>query len=214
MVSGKTRASSRAPAQARPRDSKGAGGEPRASSSIRCRSPIRSTPHSTCTRPTPSLLRRHCPLAGGSRSARGRCPSSGAAIGVRQATTEPRSTNFSDSVVEPALSPDGTMLAFIRGPRTFTTLGQVHVMRLPDGEPRPVTTDDRLNGICSLVGWLERRLHAGRRELGVGYVARARRGWGTYAAPAECFGPELDWPTADAVLGAQGRAPYGHRHRR
>ena len=61
-------------------------------------------------------------------------------------------TNFSDSVVEPALSPDGTMLAFIRGPRTFTTLGQVHVMRLPDGEPRPVTDDDRLK-LAPVFSW-------------------------------------------------------------
>jgi Tol biopolymer transport system component len=53
-------------------------------------------------------------------------------------------TNFSDSVVEPSLSPDGEMLTFIRGPRTFTTMGQVYVMRLPDGDPRPLTDDDRM----------------------------------------------------------------------
>jgi Tol biopolymer transport system component len=53
-------------------------------------------------------------------------------------------TNFSDSAVEPALSPDGSLLTFIRGPRTFTTMGQIYVMRLPDGEPRPLTSDDRM----------------------------------------------------------------------
>lgn len=53
-------------------------------------------------------------------------------------------TNFSDAAVEPALSPDGAMLTFIRGPRTFTTLGQVYVMRLPAGEPRQLTHDDRM----------------------------------------------------------------------
>ena len=53
-------------------------------------------------------------------------------------------TNFSDAVVEPALSNDGTQLAFIRGPRTFTTLGQVYVQSLPDGPPRQLTSDDRM----------------------------------------------------------------------
>ena len=53
-------------------------------------------------------------------------------------------TNFSDSVTEPALSADGQLLTFIRGPRTFATLGQVYVMRLPDGEPRALTDDNRV----------------------------------------------------------------------
>jgi serine/threonine protein kinase len=51
-------------------------------------------------------------------------------------------TNFSDSVVEPALSPNGELLTFLRGPKPFTTLGHVYVMRLPDGElvSSPLTT--------------------------------------------------------------------------
>jgi len=53
-------------------------------------------------------------------------------------------TNFSDSVVEPALSGDGKQLAFIRGPRTFTTLGQVYVQSLPEGQPRQLTADSRM----------------------------------------------------------------------
>ena len=53
-------------------------------------------------------------------------------------------TNFSDSATEPALSADGQLLTFLRGPRTFTTLGQVYVMRLPDGEPRALTDDNRV----------------------------------------------------------------------
>jgi serine/threonine protein kinase/Tol biopolymer transport system component len=53
-------------------------------------------------------------------------------------------TNFSDSVTEPALSANGQLLTFIRGPRTFATLGQVYVMRLPDGEPRALTDDTRV----------------------------------------------------------------------
>jgi serine/threonine protein kinase len=50
-------------------------------------------------------------------------------------------TNFSDSVVAPALSPDGRMLAFIRGASTFWGRGDVYVKLLPDGEPVQLTHD-------------------------------------------------------------------------
>src|SRR6185369_16544558 len=36
-----------------------------------------------------------------------------------------------DSATQPALSPDGRMLAFIRGPGTFTTSGQIYIKLLP-----------------------------------------------------------------------------------
>jgi Tol biopolymer transport system component len=51
-------------------------------------------------------------------------------------------TNFADSATSPALSPDGKLLTFIRGPLTFFSPGQVYVKRLPDGEPMQLTTDD------------------------------------------------------------------------
>jgi serine/threonine protein kinase len=50
-------------------------------------------------------------------------------------------TNFSDSVVAPALSPDGRMLAFIRGENTFMGPGDLYVRILPDGEPVRLTRD-------------------------------------------------------------------------
>jgi len=50
-------------------------------------------------------------------------------------------TNFADSAVSPALSPDGSMLAFIRGPSAFFGPGQIFVKRLPDGEPLQLTND-------------------------------------------------------------------------
>jgi Tol biopolymer transport system component len=46
-------------------------------------------------------------------------------------------TKFPDSVSEPALSPDGRMLAFIRG----YGFGQVYIKILPDGEPAQLTHD-------------------------------------------------------------------------
>lgn len=52
-------------------------------------------------------------------------------------------TDFTDSAVQPALSPDGRMLAFIRGGDTFMTPDQIYVKMLPDGEARRVTDDSR-----------------------------------------------------------------------
>jgi dipeptidyl aminopeptidase/acylaminoacyl peptidase len=52
-----------------------------------------------------------------------------------------RLTNFPDSVSQPALSPDGRMLTFIRGRDTFISPGQIWVKMLPDGEPVRLTHD-------------------------------------------------------------------------
>ena len=51
-------------------------------------------------------------------------------------------TNFADSATSPALSPDGRMLAFIRGESTFFGPGQIYVKLLPDGEPVQLTHDN------------------------------------------------------------------------
>ena len=50
-------------------------------------------------------------------------------------------TKFPDSVTQPALSPDGRMLVFIRGDSTFVGPGQLYVKILPDGEPVQLTHD-------------------------------------------------------------------------
>ena len=50
-------------------------------------------------------------------------------------------TDFADSVTSPALSLDGRMVAFLRGPDTFTTEGEIYVKVLPDGEPLQLTRD-------------------------------------------------------------------------
>jgi Tol biopolymer transport system component len=50
-------------------------------------------------------------------------------------------TKFPDSVSQPALSPDGRMLAFVRGAGTFIAPGQIYVKILPDGEPVELTHD-------------------------------------------------------------------------
>jgi eukaryotic-like serine/threonine-protein kinase len=50
-------------------------------------------------------------------------------------------TSFTDSAVSPTLSPDGRMLAFIRGASTFQGPGDVYVKLLPNGEPVRLTQD-------------------------------------------------------------------------
>src|SRR5580704_10268891 len=50
-------------------------------------------------------------------------------------------TFFTDAAVYPALSPDGRMLAFIRGENSFFGPGQVYVKILPDGQPKQLTND-------------------------------------------------------------------------
>ena len=52
-------------------------------------------------------------------------------------------TNFTDSAVAPALSPDGKMLAFIRSDNWFLTRDQIYVKLLPNGEPVQLTRDSR-----------------------------------------------------------------------
>jgi Tol biopolymer transport system component len=50
-------------------------------------------------------------------------------------------TNLPDSVSQPALSPDGRMLAFLRGPNTFAGQSELYVKLLPDGEMTQLTRD-------------------------------------------------------------------------
>jgi eukaryotic-like serine/threonine-protein kinase len=53
-------------------------------------------------------------------------------------------TDFTDSATAPALSPDGRMVAFIRGSAGFLSPDQVYVKMLPNGEARQLTDDPRL----------------------------------------------------------------------
>jgi len=60
-------------------------------------------------------------------------------------------TKFPDSVSQPALSPDGRMVAFIRGESTFFGPGQIYVKILPDGGPVQLTHDnlDKMSPVFS-----------------------------------------------------------------
>jgi serine/threonine protein kinase len=50
-------------------------------------------------------------------------------------------THFADSATSPALSPDGRLLAFVRGSSTFEGPGQIYVKELPGGDPVQLTSD-------------------------------------------------------------------------
>ena len=51
-------------------------------------------------------------------------------------------TNFTDTAVDPAFSPDGRMLAFKRGGTWFMDPGQIYVKMLPMGQAVQLTHDD------------------------------------------------------------------------
>ncbi len=53
-------------------------------------------------------------------------------------------TFFTDSAVYPALSPDGRMMAFIRGDDTFFGKGEIYVKLLPSGDAVQLTHDSLL----------------------------------------------------------------------
>ena len=50
-------------------------------------------------------------------------------------------TDFADSAVSPALSPDGRILTFVRGEETFVGKGEIEAKLLPSGEPVELTHD-------------------------------------------------------------------------
>jgi DNA-binding winged helix-turn-helix (wHTH) protein/Tol biopolymer transport system component len=52
-------------------------------------------------------------------------------------------TNFTDSAMGPALSPDGRMIAFFRTDDWWVTKDQIYVKLLPNGDPVPITHDTR-----------------------------------------------------------------------
>jgi Tol biopolymer transport system component/predicted Ser/Thr protein kinase len=104
-------------------------------------------------------------------------------------------TAFADAAVWPAISRDGKMLAFIRGPGTFASAGQVYVKMLPKGEPVALT-------------------HDGTRKLQTNFAPDGSRvtytvvnqsgSWDTWIAPVLGGAPRLWLPNASGLtwLGA------------
>jgi Tol biopolymer transport system component len=104
-----------------------------------------------------------------------------------QSTRWEQITRFTDSATSPALSPDGRMLAFIRGPDTFTGPGQIYVKLLPDGEPVRLT-DDSLSKMSPAFS------PDGSR---IAYTAFP---WDSWVVPVLGGGPRLWLPNASGLI--------------
>ncbi|HSU66903.1 MAG TPA: protein kinase [Tepidisphaeraceae bacterium] len=102
-------------------------------------------------------------------------------------------TNFADTVGQPALSPDGRMLTFIRGPSTFMGPGQVYVKMLPTGEPVQLTHDDapKMSPAFSPDG------------SRIAYTGRKGRDWDTWVVPVLGGEPRLWLPNASGLVWLQ-----------
>ena len=99
-------------------------------------------------------------------------------------------TAFPDFATQPALSADGRMLAFIRGPNSFTTRGQIYVKLLPGGEPVQLTHDNtgKMIPVFSADG------------SRVAYtVATSVSSWDTWVVPVLGGEPKLWLPNASGL---------------
>jgi serine/threonine protein kinase len=94
-----------------------------------------------------------------------------------------RLTNFADSATSPALSPDGRMLAFIRGGSRFSGPGQIYVKLLPEGEPVPLTHDNRLKQ--------SPKFSPDGARITYGALDTGGRGWNTWVVPVLGGQPRL-----------------------
>jgi serine/threonine protein kinase len=100
-------------------------------------------------------------------------------------------TDMTDSAAQPALSPDGKMLAFIRGPSTFVSPGQIYVKALPDGEPVQLTHDNlpKMSPVFSPDG------------SRIAYTARTTSfSWDTWMVPVTGGQPSLWLPNASGLV--------------
>ena len=102
-----------------------------------------------------------------------------------------RLTNFPDSVTQPALSPDGRMLTFVRGISTFLAPGEIYVKILPSGEPVQLTHDNlsKMSPVFSPDG------------SRIAYTALDRPfNWDTWVVPVLGGQPQLWLPNASGLV--------------
>ena len=110
------------------------------------------------------------------------------------ASTWEQLTNFADSVTQPALSPDGRMVTFIRGQDTFATPGELYLKHLPSGEPTALTHDGlkKMDPVFSPDGnRIAYTVHGAARAMGAG--------WDTWVVPVVRGEPRL-WLTNSSGL--------------
>ncbi len=105
-------------------------------------------------------------------------------------------TNVPDAVSQPALSPDGHMITFVRGPSTFAGPGQVYVKILPEGEAVQLTHDDshKMSPVFSPDG------------SQIAYTAFDAKGhWDTWIVPVLSGQPRLWQPNSSGLQWFNGR---------
>lgn len=100
-------------------------------------------------------------------------------------------TRLPDSVSQPALSPDGLKLTFVRGPSTFAGVGQVYVKELPDGEALQLTHDglQKMSPVFS----------PDSSQIAYSTADRQNR-WDTWIVPAAGGEPRLWLPNASGLV--------------
>jgi eukaryotic-like serine/threonine-protein kinase len=99
-------------------------------------------------------------------------------------------TNFPDSVTQPALSPDGRMLTFVRSVSTFVAPGEIYIKILPSGEPVALSHDNlsKMSPIFSPDG------------SRIAYTALDGFRWDTWVVPVLGGQPERWLPNASGLV--------------
>jgi len=99
-------------------------------------------------------------------------------------------TNFPDSVTQPALSPDGRMLTFVRGSSTFLAPGEIYIKILPSGQPVQLTHDNlpKMSPIFS------------RDGSRIAYTALSGFSWDTWVVPVLAGQSERWLPNASGLV--------------
>ena len=99
-------------------------------------------------------------------------------------------TNFPDSVTQPALSPDGRMLTFVRGSSTFVAPGEIYIKILPSGQPVQLTHDNlpKMSPIFS------------RDGSRIAYTALSGFSWDTWVVPVLAGQSERWLPNASGLV--------------